>query len=93
MFLAIVPGVVAGLVPWWLARGQPDYAVPVRIVGGVLAAVGAAVLIGAFAQFVIGGLGTPAPLAPTEQLVVSGHYRYVRNPMYVAVLAIIGGRP
>jgi protein-S-isoprenylcysteine O-methyltransferase Ste14 len=38
---------------------------------------------------VVEGAGTPAPVAPTEHLVVGGLYRYVRNPMYLAVAAII----
>jgi protein-S-isoprenylcysteine O-methyltransferase Ste14 len=46
----------------------------------------------AFAQFALEGRGTPAPVAPTANLVVKGLYRYVRNPMYVAVLAIILGQ-
>ncbi|TIP55616.1 methyltransferase, partial [Mesorhizobium sp.] len=46
----------------------------------------------AFARFALEGLGTPAPVAPTERLVVGGIYRHVRNPMYVAVLAIILGQ-
>ncbi len=37
-------------------------------------------------------LGTPAPIAPTRNLVVTGLYRYVRNPIYVAVVAIILGQ-
>ncbi len=94
VFLVIAPGVVAGLVPWWLTgwRTGSPYPGPVRVAGGVLAAVGAAVVVYAFAQFVIDGLGTPAPPAPTERLVVSGLYRYVRNPMYLAVLAAIAGQ-
>ena len=50
------------------------------------------VLVQAFARFVHEGLGTPAPVAPTETLVVGGLYRYVRNPMYLAVLATILGQ-
>ena len=94
VFLGIAPGVVAGLVPWWLTgwREGAAYPVPVRITGAVLTAAGAAVLLGAFAQFAIQGRGTPAPPAPTEQLVVRGLYRYVRNPMYLAVLAVITGQ-
>ncbi|MGP3966156.1 methyltransferase family protein [Streptomyces sp. 6N223] len=46
----------------------------------------------AFARFVREGRGTPAPLAPTERLVVGGLYRRVRNPMYVAVPAIVAGQ-
>ena len=49
------------------------------------------ILVSAFARFVMEGIGTPAPVAPTRQLVVGGLYRYVRNPMYLAVFtAIIG---
>jgi protein-S-isoprenylcysteine O-methyltransferase Ste14 len=93
-FLVLVPGAVAGLGPWWLTHWQsgPAYPLPVRIVGVVLAAAGAIVLVHAFTRFVIDGLGTPAPIAPTERLVVSGLYRYVRNPMYLAVLAVITGQ-
>ena len=62
---------------------------PVQVIGWASVAVGAAVPIGAFVQFVVEGIGTPAPVAPTEQLVVRGLYHYVRNPMYLAVLAVI----
>lgn len=49
-------------------------------------------LLHAFARFALEGLGTPAPIAPTERLVIGGIYRHVRNPMYVAVLSIIIGQ-
>jgi len=94
LFLVMAPGVVAGLVPWLLTGwhvGRP-YPVAVRIVGVVLIGAGAGVLIYAFAQFVVEGRGTPAPPAPTVQLVVRGLYRYVRNPMYLAVLAVVAGQ-
>jgi len=93
-FLVIAPGVVAGLVPWWLTRWQMGaaYPLPVRVAGAVVAAAGAAALLGAFAQFALEGRGTPAPPVPTEHLVVRGLYRYVRNPMYLAVLAVITGQ-
>jgi protein-S-isoprenylcysteine O-methyltransferase Ste14 len=93
-FLLIAPGVVAGVGPWWLTRWQPGVVlpVPVRVVGGLLTAAGSAALVGSFAQFAVEGRGTPAPQAPTGQLVVGGLYRYVRNPMYLAVLAVITGQ-
>jgi len=94
VFLLMAPGVVAGLVPWWLTSWHQGaaYPAPVQITGAVLTAAGAAALLAAFAQFAIQGRGTPAPPAPTEQLVVRGLYRYVRNPMYLAVLAVITGQ-
>ncbi len=53
---------------------------------------GAAVLVHAFARFVREGIGTPAPVAPTQQLVVGGLYRWVRNPMYIAVVSCVLGQ-
>ena len=63
-----------------------------RVVGATLVIVGLASLVESFLRFAIVGLGTPAPLAPPTRLVISGQYRHVRNPMYVAVLAIVIGQ-
>ena len=63
-----------------------------KLAGLVLIAGGLAMLLPAFARFVFEGIGTPAPVAPPEKLVVGGLYRHVRNPMYVAVTAIIIGQ-
>jgi protein-S-isoprenylcysteine O-methyltransferase Ste14 len=57
-----------------------------------LVILGTVVLLSAFARFVAEGRGTPAPVAPTERLVVGGLYRFVRNPMYLAVAATIVGQ-
>ncbi len=94
-FLLVAPGVVAGLVPWLITRWEVDEElawVPLQVLGGLLIAAGVAVLLHAFARFVVEGLGTPAPVAPTEKLVVGGLYRHVRNPMYVAVASTIIGQ-
>jgi protein-S-isoprenylcysteine O-methyltransferase Ste14 len=96
LFFAIAPGAVAGLVPWWLtrwrARGPLARWAPVRVAGLIMLILGAIVLVQAFARFVAEGHGTPAPVAPTERLVIGGLYRYVRNPMYLAVAAAITGQ-
>jgi protein-S-isoprenylcysteine O-methyltransferase Ste14 len=96
LFFAAAPGVVAGLVPWWLTgwrvRGALASWAPVRIAGLILLVLGAVVLVQAFARFTVEGRGTPAPVAPTERLVIGGLYRYVRNPMYLAVVAVIIGQ-
>jgi protein-S-isoprenylcysteine O-methyltransferase Ste14 len=93
LFFLAVPCVVAGVVPWLLTAWESHaWWPPVRMLGVALIVVGATGLIHAFARFVLDGLGTPAPIAPTETLVVTGLYRYVRNPMYVAVAATIAGQ-
>jgi protein-S-isoprenylcysteine O-methyltransferase Ste14 len=94
-FFLLAPGVVAGLVPWWLTgwvMRSPPYWPAIRVLGAGLIVAGALVLVQAFIRFAREGRGTPAPAAPTERLVVGGHYRYVRNPMYLAVLATITGQ-
>jgi protein-S-isoprenylcysteine O-methyltransferase Ste14 len=94
-FLVVAPGVVAGLVPWlltgWELEAPLSGWLPVRVLGVALIVAGGVVLLDAFARFVREGLGTPAPVAPTAHLVVGGLYRYVRNPMYLAVGSIIVG--
>ena len=93
VFLVIAPGTTAILIPYLLTGYELRSAWwPTRIAGAALTAAGAAVLLEAFARFALQGLGTPAPAAPTERLVVTGLYRRVRNPMYLAVTSTILGQ-
>jgi hypothetical protein len=59
---------------------------------GVLIAAGLPVLVAALVRFAREGIGAPAPVAPTEHVVVGGLYRYDANPMYLAVTALIVGQ-
>ena len=94
VFLLVTPGTVCGLVPFLITGWRrPGDAVPwVDALGWFLVLAGATVLGHAFVAFAWHGRGTPAPAAPTERLVVAGAYRHVRNPMYVAVLALVLGQ-
>jgi protein-S-isoprenylcysteine O-methyltransferase Ste14 len=96
LFLVLAPGTIAVYVPWVITRWQlGDTAatmVPVRAAGLLIAVGAAAVLLDAFWRFAWIGRGSPAPVLPPESLVVSGLYRFVRNPMYVAVVSIIAGQ-
>jgi protein-S-isoprenylcysteine O-methyltransferase Ste14 len=84
------------LIPYWLTGwrlGKPLLGTSsLRLAGGVLVFIGLTSLLDSFARFACTGLGTPAPVAPPRHLVVSGQYRYVRNPMYVAILVIVIGQ-
>jgi protein-S-isoprenylcysteine O-methyltransferase Ste14 len=96
VFLVIAPGFVAGWVPWWISRWRlkaPFFGMPlIRFAGGMLLTLGVIGLLDSFARFALQGVGTPAPVFPTRHLVVTGLYRYVRNPMYVAVVSTILGQ-
>jgi protein-S-isoprenylcysteine O-methyltransferase Ste14 len=95
-FLFVAPGFVAGVVPFWLThwRFQPpllglDF---LRLIGAALILFGGVIVLDSFGRFAFQGGGTPAPVLPTKHLVVTGLYRYVRNPMYVGVVAAILGQ-
>jgi protein-S-isoprenylcysteine O-methyltransferase Ste14 len=87
------PTIVAGLVPWLLTRWEADDPAPaLRVLGGLLLGVGAALVLETTARFALQGRGTPAPFAAPERFVARGSYRVIRNPMYVGVLALIVGQ-
>ena len=95
IFFAVAPGTLTILLPYAFTGfklGPPFLdSEALRLIGAVLAALGFVPLIESFLRFALKGLGTPAPIAPPTKLVVSGFYRYVRNPMYVGVtLAVLG---
>jgi protein-S-isoprenylcysteine O-methyltransferase Ste14 len=92
LFFLIAPGMVAGAVPWAITRYGDAADLPLALAGLVVIAVGLATLVACFVQFVREGRGTPAPVAPTQKLVIGGLYRWVRNPMYIAVGMIILGQ-
>ena len=93
LFLVLAPGTAAVLVPWLLTGWESESPwVGMQVLGVILIAAGAAFVLHAFWRFVSEGIGTPAPVAAPQRLVVGGVYRYVRNPMYVAVLAMIVGQ-
>jgi len=87
------PGIVLVYIPFWITRfripaGEPAWQM---ILAAALILLGVAPGIESARRFVFVGRGTLMPTVPTEHLVVTGFYRYVRNPMYTGVLfALIG---
>lgn len=96
LFFVVAPLVLAGVIPWSVTQWEFRPALLdvdlTRIVGGILVVAGVPGLVDSFARFALEGLGTPAPIAPTQRLVVTGLYRHVRNPIYIAVVAVILGQ-
>jgi protein-S-isoprenylcysteine O-methyltransferase Ste14 len=95
LFVVILPGTVMIYLPWALTGFQlqePLLGTSLTRVAGVVLLIAAIPLFLEFLwRFVEEGHGTPAPVAPTEKLVVGGTFRRVRNPGYVAVVGILLG--
>jgi protein-S-isoprenylcysteine O-methyltransferase Ste14 len=96
IFLVVAPGTIAVYLPWTICRWHfaPPLLgfFPFRIIGVLMITAGLPILLDSFARFAIKGMGTPAPVAPPQHLVVTGLYCHVRNPMYVAVSLLIFGQ-
>ena len=94
VFFCVAPGTVAGVVPFLISGWKPrgDVSLLARAIGALLVVVGLLSLVESFARFVLRGHGTPAPVSPPTSLVVTGQYRHVRNPMYVALVLIVAGQ-
>jgi len=94
-FTILQPGAVTILIPYWLVsstggevlKDQPA----IRFSGVPLIVMGAIGLLWCIWSFFSSGRGTISPIDPPKHLVVRGLYRYVRNPMYLAVLIILVG--
>ena len=87
------PGWLLVYLPWWMTRFRVAVAEPVwqMALAGALILVGLAPLFESTLRFIFVGRGTLVPAVPTERLVVTGLYRYVRNPMYLGVFTTLGG--
>ncbi|MGA8367562.1 MAG: methyltransferase family protein [Candidatus Acidiferrales bacterium] len=96
VFLLLAPGTFMAFVPWWISRWRMRAPflgfTPFRAIGALLIAAGIAILLESFGRFALEGVGTPAPVFPPRHLVVTGFYRYVRNPMYVAATSLLLGQ-
>lgn len=95
-FTIVQPGVVAGLVPYLLLRYSGYEIIPQSLttrhyVAATVFLIGVAVMTACILRFATEGKGTLSPLDPTKRLVISGLYRYSRNPMYVGVMTMLAG--
>jgi protein-S-isoprenylcysteine O-methyltransferase Ste14 len=92
LFFIFAPGMVTGFIPLVLLRNglqvQTGY---LKYAAYPLWMIGLVVLLWCFWDFLVKGRGTPAPIDPPKELVISGLYKFVRNPMYVGVLMVILG--
>ena len=92
LYLIFEAGLFALDIPLALLRSGP------RIETGVISLlaiplwlIGSLIVLRCFWDFTFKGRGTPVPIDPPKELVVTGLYHYVRNPIYVGVLSIFLG--
>lgn len=95
-FTVVQPGIVAGLIPLWITGASINTIFDEvwqlhQYMGAMVFLVGLVIMLWCIISFAVKGRGTLSPLDPTKQLVVSGLYRYSRNPMYVGVMLILIG--
>jgi len=94
IFSILVPGTVAGIIPWLLLQrsGNLVLRIPsVWMIGLLPLLLGVGLYLWCAGAFTFIGKGTPAPIDAPRVLVVQGLYRWVRNPMYIAVLSVVIG--
>ncbi|HEY2374361.1 MAG TPA: isoprenylcysteine carboxylmethyltransferase family protein [Gemmatimonadaceae bacterium] len=93
IFIVLMPGAIGGWIPYLIAGGHSR--IPVwtadRVLGVVLFVVGWSILLWCTFEFVQRGRGTPSPNSAPVELVTTGLFCFVRNPMYVGVVTAISG--
>jgi protein-S-isoprenylcysteine O-methyltransferase Ste14 len=93
LFVILVPGTVAGYLPYRILRKYGDLGYPSISVQTLFAAIvllpGIFILANCIWEFASYGRGTPAPFDPPKRLVARGMYRYTRNPMYSGMFLIL----
>lgn len=94
LYTLVVPGAFAVLIPWLVASRQGMELVAhgwYQHLGWPVVLAGAGMIAWCARSFVMRGRGTPAPFAPPSSLVVTGPFKWTRNPMYLGIVLMIGG--
>lgn len=90
----LMPGLFAFYLPWryfGLREVSIDISNPRQWFGMLCIDMGTILLLACIWEFARRGRGTLSPADPPRHLVVSGLYRFVRNPMYLSVTLIVFG--
>jgi protein-S-isoprenylcysteine O-methyltransferase Ste14 len=91
LFTIVVPGAGGVYGPWWiLTRGEAS-ATPKAWYAGAFIVLGAALYFSCVWIFAFVGRGTPGPWDAPRRLIAVGPYRWVRNPIYIGALLVVGG--
>ena len=87
----ILPVTVLILVPAAIEKDMAIKSIPAFVAGILVMLAGTLLLCLTIYNFITIGKGTLAPWFPTGKLIVTGVYRYVRNPMISGVTIILLG--
>ncbi len=91
LFIGFLLVFLPGQLLQWAGITRPAQTGIPQLAGAALVVLGAGLALWCIATFVFKGHGTPAPFDPTRRLVVSGPYRFVRNPMYWGAIILLCG--
>jgi len=95
-FTILQPGLVAGLIPYWILGDKVNSTLvqPLQFyhyAGAIIFLMGLVIMLSCIISFAVEGRGTLSPADPTKRLVITGLYKFSRNPMYVGVTMILIG--
>lgn len=96
IFTILQPGIVAGLIPFFILGDKVNdiFVQPLQLyhyAGAIIFLIGFIIVLRCIISFAVEGQGTLSPADPTKKLVISGLYRFSRNPMYVGVTLMLIG--
>src|SRR5262249_56383971 len=91
MFTIVVPGLGGVLAPWWILTSHGGTATVAAWEAVPVIAAGAALYAWCVWNFAAVGDGTPGLWDAPRRVVVTGPYRWVRNPIYLAALLVVLG--
>lgn len=95
-FTLLQPGLVAGLFPYWIlgrtrVRNDLNELGSWEYIGLIIFFTGFLIMLHCITLFATKGRGTLSPADPTRKLVISGLYKFSRNPMYMGVMLMLIG--
>jgi protein-S-isoprenylcysteine O-methyltransferase Ste14 len=90
-FTLVVPGLGGVYVPWLILTRHGATLTPAAWYAIAVIAAGVVLYVACVWRFQSTGRGTPGVWDPPRTVVAVGPYRWVRNPIYLSALLIVGG--
>ena len=94
IFIVLMGGTIMVLIPIKLLSSSYKLNLEIgflRYFGLIPVLLGIIICLWCWREFIIKGKGTPTPYDPPKELVVSGLYKFTRNPMYIGIIFVLFG--